>query len=156
MPATGSIEWILIKKFGPDPIGAVGLLNNQVVTIVAFHDDRDANRDGNVSAGEWLVSKISPISLEGRNVAEVAMQARVEPEVIMRDSGFPQAAAQIFLNFARGLLLDGVYAVYFARGVKMTGAGIAKTVTRSMIKEFMIRKGFETVVREAFNAGVQR
>ncbi|PTV95967.1 hypothetical protein C8J27_103298 [Rhodobacter aestuarii] len=150
------IEWVLIKKFGPEPIGAVGFIGDKVVTVIGFYDDRDGNQDGKVSAAEWLASKLSPISVEGRSVAEVAMQARIEPDVIMRDSSFPQMAAQIYLNFARGLLLDGIYAVYFARGVKMVGSGIAKMVTSGMIKEYVVRKGFEKAVREAFDTGTGR
>ncbi|SOC10528.1 hypothetical protein SAMN05877809_105138 [Rhodobacter sp. JA431] len=151
-----NIEWVLIKKFGPEPIGAVGFIGDKVVTVIGFYDDRDGNQDGKVSAAEWLASKLSPISVEGRSVAEVAMQARIEPDVIMRDSSFPQMAAQIYLNFARGLLLDGIYAVYFARGVKMVGSGIAKMVTSGMIKEYVVRKGFEKAVREAFDTGTGR
>jgi len=150
------MDWVLIKKFGPEPIGAIGFLGDKAVAVIAFYDDKDANQDGKVSTGEWVVAKISPISIEGRNVAEVAMQARVEPDVILRDGEFPRIAAQIFLNFARGLLIDGVYAAYFARGVSMLGSGVAKTVTSGMVKEFVVRKGFEKAVREAFNAGVGR
>lgn len=154
--ATAALDWVLIKKFGPEPIGAIGFVEDKAVAIIAFYDDRDGNQDGKVSVGEWLAAKISPIRIDGRNVAEVAMQARVEPAVILRDGSFPGLAAQIFLNFARGLLIDGIYAAYFARGVGMVGGGIAKTVTAGMVKEFMVRKGFEKVVREAFNAGVGR
>jgi hypothetical protein len=150
------IEWVLIKKWKPEPIGAIGFIGNQAVAIIAFYDDYDANQDGNVGWGEWAIGKMSPVSIDGRNVAEVAMQARVEPDVILRDGSFPQMANSIFLNFARGLIIDGIYAAYFKRGVSMAGGGIAKMVTSGMVKEFAIKKGFETAVKEAFNAGVGR
>ena len=145
-----SIEWVAVKKFGPKPIGAVGFIGHDAVTIVAFFDDLDGNRDGKVGWGEWVVSKISPISIEGRNVAEVAMQGRVEPDIILRDDNFPQLAANIFLGFASGLVLQGYYAAYFARPVSLIGGGIAKRITSGMVKELVVRKGFETVVKKAF------
>jgi hypothetical protein len=156
MPAADTLDWVLIKKFGPEPIGAVGFLGDEVVAVIAFYDDLDGNRDGKVSWFEWGVGKISPVQLEGRNVTEVAMQARVEWDVISRDSGFPQVAAQMFTSFARGLIIDGIYAAYFARGIGMAGGGIAKTVTSGMVKEFVVKKGFEIAVKKAFMAGVGR
>lgn len=153
---SSNIDWVLIKKWGPEPIGAIGFLGNEAVSIIAFYDDRDGNKDGRVSTGEWIASKLSPISMEGSAVVEVAMQARIEMEVLRRDPGFPNMAANLFLNFARGLVLDGIYAAYFARGVKMAGGGLAKTVTSGMVKEFVVKKGFEKTVREAFDQAVAR
>ncbi len=155
MPAN-SMDWVLITKFGDKPIGAIGFMGNTAVSVVAFYDDRDGNKDGKVSWGEWGAAKLSPISLEGSAVTEVAMQARVEPDVILRDGDFPTMAANMFLNFAKGLVLDGIYAAYFSRGVSMAGGGIAKKVTSGMVKEFVIKKGFESAVKEAFKAGVGR
>lgn len=150
------MDWILIKKFKPEPIGAIGFLGNDAVAIVAFYDDKDGNQDGKVSWGEKIASALSPISVEGKAVTEVAMQARVEMDVIMRDADFPRMAASIFMNFARGLVLDGIYAAYFKRGVSMAGGGVAKIVTSGMVKEFVVKKGFEKAVKEAFEKGVGR
>lgn len=151
-----TVDWVLITKFRPDPIGAIGFIDNKAVAVIAFYDDRDGNKDGKISSGEWLASKLSPISIEDSAVTEVAMQARVEPDVILRDSSFPQKAANMFLNFARGLVIDGVYAAYFARGVKMAGGGVARHVTSGMVKEMVVQKGFEKAVREAFDLAMAR
>lgn len=151
-----AMDWVLIKKWSDKPIGAVGFLNNEAVAVVAFFDDRDGNKDGKVSFGERVAAFLSPIKVEGSAVTEVAMQARVEMEVLSRDPGFGQMAANMFMNFARGLMLDGIYAVYFSRGVSMVGGGIAKQVTSGMVKEFVVKKGFETAVKEAFKAAVGR
>ncbi len=150
------MDWVLIKKWSDTPIGAVGFLNNEAVAVIAFFDDKDGNKDGKVSFGEKVAAFLSPIKLDGSAVTEVAMQARVEMDVIMRDPGFNQMAMNLFMNFARGIILDGIYAVYFSRGVSMAGGGIAKQVTSGMVKEFVVKKGFETAVKEAFKAAVDR
>ncbi|AKI03077.1 hypothetical protein IMCC20628_04404 [Hoeflea sp. IMCC20628] len=148
---TETIEWISIKKFKPAPIGAIGFIGNNAVAIAAFYDDADGNQDGKVSLVEKIGSKIM-FDLTGRNIAEVAMQARVEPEIILRDANFAQQAARIYLNFASGLVVQGVYKAYFSRSIKMIGSGVAKTITNGMVKQLVVRKGFETAVKNAFMA----
>lgn len=154
--AASKLDWVLVHKFGSEPIGAVGFLGNDAVSVVAFFDDKDGNSDGKVSIGERLAAMLSPISLEGRNVTEVAMQAKYDLDILQRDASFANMATKLFLNFARGLVLDGIYAVYFSRGVKMSGKGIAKYIGGGTVKEFVIRKGFEKSVKEAFNASTAR
>ncbi|PGH58048.1 hypothetical protein CRT60_08825 [Azospirillum palustre] len=144
------MDWVLITKFGNNPIGAIGFVGDDAVAIAAFYDDRDGNQDGKVSLLERFAAKISIVRLDGLSVTEVAMQARVDPDVLERDPSFAQVASQIYLNFAKGLILDGIYAAYFARGVSMTGKGIAQLVTSSTVKGFVVRKGFEGVVKDAF------
>ena len=104
------IEWVAINKFNK-LIGAVGFIGNDAVAVVAFYDDRDGNQDGEVSWGEWLADKF--ISMDGRATTEVAMQARVEMDIIMRDASFGQVAASMFLDFAGSLIWQGVYIAYF-------------------------------------------
>jgi hypothetical protein len=151
----GKIEWIAVRKFKPYPIGAVGFIGNDAVAVVSFFADADANQDGTVSKGEWLGSKIM-FKLDGKAVAEVAMQGRVDPDIIMRDPTFPQMAAKMFVNFATGLVAQGVYQAYFARGVALVGNGVASRITSSMVKQLAIRKGFETAVKSAFVAATKK
>lgn len=150
----GPIEWIAIKKFKAAPIGAIGFLDNKAVTIAAFYDDADGNQDGKVSLAEKIGSKLL-FDLKGRNIAEVAMQARADPDIILRDASFGQEAMRIYLNFASGLIVQGVYQAYFARGVGMAGNGVAKSITTGMVKQLVVRKGFETAVKKAFMAAAR-
>ncbi len=154
--AADTIDWVLIKKWKPEPIGAIGFIGNDAVMVVAFFDDRDGNQDGKVTWGEKAAYFISPFSLEGMAITEVAMQARVEMDVVMRDPSFQRMASNMFLSFAEGLVKDGIYAVYFSRGVKMAGAGLAKTITTGMVKQFVVKKGFEAAVKAAFKGAVAR
>lgn len=150
---TDSIEWIEITKF--KPIGAVGFLGDKVVAIIAFHDDKDANQDGAVSLGENVVAFVSPLKVDGRSIAEVAMQARVDMAVIMRDPSFGPAAARLFVDFAANLAVQGIYAAYFSRGVSMVGKGVARKITNGAVKEFVLRKGFETAAKNALMSSVR-
>lgn len=148
------IEWVIVDRFSR-PIGALGFIDNKVAIIASFHDDRDGNRDGRVSLGENVVSRLSPIGMKGKAVAEVAMQARGDPSVAERDPEFRQVSAQIFVNFAANMVADGIYAAYFARGVRGASGAVAKGITDSTIKQFVIRKGMETAVKRAYESGTR-
>jgi hypothetical protein len=145
------IDWIVIKDNSNREIGAIGFIGSRAAIVAAFYDDRDANKDGRVSWGEAIVSFISPISLKNRAVTEVAMAARLEMSVLERDASFHQEAARIYVNFASGLIADGVYAAYFSRGVSAVAKPIAGRVASGMIKQFVIRKGMEKAVKQAYD-----
>ena len=147
-----NFEWIAVQDFSQKTIGAVGFIGNNAVSVVAFFDDTDGNKDGKISTGEWLGSKV--FDLSGKAVTEVAMRARWYPSIITRDFGFDQMAKKMYFNFAGGLVAQGIYKVYFGRGVKLIGGGIAKKITSSMVKQIVIRKGFEKAAKKAFMSAV--
>ncbi|HET9904624.1 MAG TPA: hypothetical protein VFQ27_13090 [Xanthobacteraceae bacterium] len=149
-------DWVVIRGNTNREIGAIGFVDGKAAIIAAFYDDNDGNQDGTVSWGEYLAAKFSPISLQNRAVTEVAMAARLELEVLERDPSFAEVAAQMFLNFARGLLIDGVYAVYFSRAVSTIAKPIAGRLASDMVRQFVIRKGMEKAVKAAYNAGMRR
>lgn len=151
-----AMDWIVIKGHGNIDIGAVGFLGNDAVAVVAFFDDLDGDKSGDVGIGEWIAGKISPISMEGSAVTEVAMAGRFNMDILQRDPSFSQMAADMFSNFARGLVIDGIFAVYFKAGVSMGAGAIAKKVTSGMVKEFVIKKGSEALVKKAFMEAVDR
>jgi hypothetical protein len=148
------IEWIAVRKFKPEPIGAVGFIGNNAVAIASFFDDADGDQDGTVSTGEWLASKLM-FNLSGKALTEVAMQARVQMDILMRDTSIDQIAKGMFVNFAQGLVAQGIYTAYFARGVGLIGGGIASRIGGGMVKQLVIRKGFEAAVKTAFLASMQ-
>lgn len=152
------ISWCVVKGLtsnGTEPIGAVGFLGNDAVIVISFFDDLDGNKDGKVSLGERIAGRLSPISLKNKSVVEVAMAARNEIDIIMRDPSFRQMSAQMFQSFAAGMIADGIFAAYFARGVRMGAGAAAVMVTNSKVKQFVIRKGFEKAVKAAFEASVK-
>lgn len=141
------IEWIEVKSLGK-AIGAVGFNRNKAIAVVAYYDDQDANKDGKVSWGEWAVFKAFPLSMEGMNIVDVLMAARLD--LVHKDASINDWAMQKYLGFAQNLILDGVYTAYFARGISVVSGGVAKKLTRSAIKEFAVRKGFEAAAKKAF------
>lgn len=148
-------DWIVVKDYSGKDIGMVGFLGNDAVAIAAFYDGRDANKDGKVSWAEWGVAKVSPINLSGTAVAEVAMAGRADMRIYERDPSYQQMSANIYTSFAAGLVMDGVWAVYFKPGVSAIASGAAKRITSSMIKQMVIRKGFEKAAKTAFDRGVR-
>jgi hypothetical protein len=151
-----ALDWMIITGFGDRPIGALGFINDRVAVIASFYDDRDGNMDGKVSLGERLTALVSPISIRGSGVVAVAMAARNDLDVYSRDPTFRVVAAEMFTNFARGLVLDGVYAVYFSNAVSKLATPIAGRLSSNLVASFLVRKGMETAVRSAYNAATYR
>lgn len=149
------IDWVVIRGLGNREIGAIGFIGNEVAVITSFYEDYDGNQDGKVSWGEWIAAKISPIGIDGKAVTEVAMAARHDLDVLQRDPSFQQEAAKIFLKFASGLVADGLYAVYFSRGVSAIAKPIAGRLTSNIVKQFVIRKGMEKAVKKIYDTQVK-
>lgn len=145
-------DWVVVDDRNGKAIGMVGFVGNDVVAIAAFYDDRDADKNGEVSLGERVVSAISPIGLKGKAVAEVAMQGRNNLDIEGRDPSYRQLSASVFTQFGASMATDALWAAYFKRGVGALGRGIAQQIGGNMVKQLMIRKGFEKVARGAFDA----
>ena len=143
-------DWVIVQDRTGRDIGAVGFIGNDAVAIASFFDSRDADKDGKVSVGERIVSTLSPIGLDGAAIAEVAMQGRHNALITDRDPTFSRMSANIFAGFAANMAADAVWSVYFKRGVRTAGAGAARVITDNMVKQVVIRKGFERAAREAF------
>lgn len=149
-----AIDWIIVKDATNKEIGAVGFIGDKATVITSFYEGADGNMDGKVSMGEWVASKVFPINVAGMGVARVAYAARQEADIQMRDSAFNQMSANILAKFAAGLVTDGVYSVYFSRGVAKIAKGIAGRVATKFVMQFAIRKGMEKAVKEAYKSGV--
>lgn len=148
---TRAVEWIIINGL-TRPIGAIGFINNRAAIVTAFYDDRDGDQDGVISPGERITGWVAGGLLEGRSVAEVAMAARWDTEVILRDAGFAQDAVGFWLHYAANAITEGIYLVYMSRGVKAASAAVAKQIGGNAVREFAIRKGMEKVVKELYDA----
>ena len=148
------IDWVPVERFGK-PIGAVGFIGDTATVIVAFYDDFDPNKDGKVGWGEWVVGHMSPVSLKGNAVAEVAMQARNDVAISGRDPSFPQMAANVFVSFAASMVKDAIYTVYFSSAVSSVCGSIAGRLASNVVASYAIRKGMEKAVKAAYDAGMK-
>lgn len=149
------IKWHVIRSSSGKEIGAVGFIGNKVAVVTAFYEDLDANQDGKVGWGEWLAAKFSPLSLDDKAVLEVALEARFDQEVLKRDPGFNEDAEQMFVQFAAGLVADGLYAAYFSRGVSALVTPIAGRITSNIVAKFVIRKGMEKAIKAGYDRAMK-
>ncbi|MEO1457931.1 MAG: hypothetical protein AAFV49_10290, partial [Pseudomonadota bacterium] len=79
------VTWYPVEGNRNKLIGAIGFVGGKAAIVASFHKDADANRDGNVSIGEWLGDFLSPISSNGRATVEVAMYALYDIKLMARD-----------------------------------------------------------------------
>ena len=146
----GGIDWYVVKLDGNNkPLGAIGFVDDKAAVITSFYDDRDANKDGAVSIPERVAFFVSPFRLKGINVVEVAMAARFDMEVNERDPEFYSMAVNLWINFAKGLVKDGMYAAWFGTSVNMGCGIVAKELATGLVKQWIIKKGMETAVKKA-------
>ena len=154
--AGGELDWITIRSaYRNKEIGAIGFYQDKAVVIVAFYADNDANQDGKVSKAEYIISMLSPIGLKGKAVTEVAMAARGDLDVYMKDPTFKDEAVKHFLDFATSAVFDGLYAVYFSRSVKQFSSLAAAGMTDNLVKQYVIRKGMEKTVKALYDSAVK-
>lgn len=146
-------DWKLVSDNIGKEIGAVGFLGDKIVAIVSFYEDRDWNEDHSLSITERIGGVLPIFGREGRALTKVAFMAYGnEPHIAMRDPTIRSMAGNLLVHYARGMIADAIYMLYFSPGVKMAGRGIARVVTSGMIKQIVIRKGFEAAAKEAFGA----
>jgi hypothetical protein len=153
--STNRLEWVIVKDFAQREIGAIGFVGGKAAVITTFYDHRDGNKDGSVSGFEKLGAYLSPFDLESRAVVEVAMAAATNTEVIRRDTSFGQTANNLFLGFARDMVKEAVYKVYFSQCVGSLAKSVAGAMTKNLVKQFVIRKGMEKAVKEIYDAQIR-
>lgn len=146
------IDWIVIDEYRGKPIGAIGFVGNDAAVIAAFYDAYDTDQDGKVSWTEWGISWIPGLNVDDYEITKVAMTARVNQKVLKRDSGFPQLANNIYLNFASGLISEGVYKAYMGRAISAGGTIIAGVLSEDLVKRYLIKKAFGYAVKKALDA----
>lgn len=143
------IAWIVIEKY--KQIGAIGFIDNQAAVVVAFYDDYDGNQDGKVGWLEWGVGKLSLVNVKNSAVTEVAMAARYDQRVLRKDPKFQQEAAAMFLDFAQGLVADGLYSSYFSSRVSALIKPIAGRITSNVVAQYVIAKHMHKQVRKVYD-----
>lgn len=147
-----AIDWKIVNdSWNGKPIGAVGFIGDEIVTIIAFFEDKDADEDGKVEVHERIFSMFT---MQGRAVAKVASHAYADPDILMRDPSIGHWRGKLLTQFASGLLAEGIYKAWFAIGVGQASGAIAQSITANAIKSFVIKKGLEKAVEAAYRKSV--
>ena len=143
-----TLEWKLVYERGTrKPIGAVGFKGDEIAVITAFYEDKDWNNDRKVS----LIERFGMVfSGNGRAMAEVVTAAYSDPDIMIRDPSIRQWYGKAFVNFANGMIVEGIYKVYFARAIGQAAGGIAGSITQDTIKSYLIKKGLEATVKQMY------
>lgn len=143
-----SIDWMIVKNsWTQKPIGAVGFIDDKLAVITAFFEDKDANQDGKIGLPEKVFAFGN---MKGRAVAEVANHAYADPAILMRDASIYLLRGQLTVQFAAGLLAEGIYKTYFSIGVGKVAGAIAGALTTNAVKSFVVKKGLEKAVETAY------
>ena len=152
-----SIQWIRVnERNGHDPIGMVGILDGEVVTVAAFHDDLDWDRDGEITRTErYGVPALMLGQHEGHAIVHVARMAASDWDVLTLAPNFQQASGRFVVDFAANLIREAVWRVYFQRGSKAFSGSLAQVLTRNKVKQFFVKKAASRAVRAIFDAHVR-
>lgn len=142
------LEWVVVKAgVKPKPIGAIAFYQKKAAIITSCFDEKDSNRDGSVSTFEWAVGLMSPLNLKNSALADVALAAAKDYEILERDPSFQVDGERFWLSFTRGLATDAVYFTWFRRCVQQTASIAATVATTNLVKQYVIRKGMEKSIR---------
>ena len=147
------LDWMIVRGHGNKGIGAVGFIGDEAVIITAFFDDKDGNMDGKVSIGERIGASFLG-GLKGKALATVGMQARADPDILMRDTNVYSMGAKLFVNFAQKMAKEGLYAAYFRMPISMGSGAAAKMIVSGTIKQFAVKKTAEAAVGKAIRSSM--
>lgn len=150
------MDWVIVTDNSGKKVGAIGFIGDTAVVIAAFYADLDGNKDGRVSIGERVVGWISPIPIKGMAVTQVAMLARGDSDIVLRDPTFNSLAMNQFFDFARSAIVSGIYTVYFSQAVSSITGAIAGKMTKNFVAQYVIRKGMETTVKAEYTRVMQQ
>ena len=151
MKSSDELDWYVVRAIDERlPIGALGFVGNQLAIIVAFFDDQDGDKNGRVSIGEFVVSRIIPFRITGRNIVEVVIAAKDDVKVNERDPEFKRTATKLFLSYFSGLIVDGAYTAWLGVSINRASGIVARQISAGLVKQFVIKKGMEGVVREMY------
>ncbi|KAG1713772.1 Protein ClpV1 [Nymphon striatum] len=141
-------EWVEIHKGDGTAIGALAILDGKLAAIAAYHEDADWDQDE-------LEAFFQVIGAKGRSVLAVATQAKSDPDLLINYPSIYNMQGNLTAQYGAAMVVDGIYAVYFSRGVKVMSKGIARTIVSGTVKEFVVQKGLESAVKKAFEASIK-
>ena len=144
------MEWVIVKhSISGKPIGALGFIGNKIAVVSTFYEDKDWDHDGTVSLLERFGSMFG---LKGKAVTEVLTQAMSDPDIYIRDPSLRSMHGQAVVNFASGMITEGIYKSYLSFGVSQAAGAVAAELATGAAARFFIKKGMEAAVKQAYEA----
>ncbi|MDS4029974.1 MAG: hypothetical protein RKO24_06290 [Candidatus Competibacter sp.] len=141
--------WIIVNhSLWKKPAALVGLQNKQFKGYIPLLDPRDADGDGKVSTGEWLVSKMPIFGNLSREaeISSVMMMIALDERVM---------DVQLYGEGQRRLLAAAVVAIeqsismlYIKQIAGPAAALVLSGTTLTGVSYFVAKKGLETVFKK--------
>jgi len=147
------MEWIPVKHGkSKKVIGAIGFVENKIAVVATFYADKDWNNDGRVSFLKENVGSFM-FSFRGRALLDVTKEARLDTNIYIKDpEGITKLHSKGLTQFGFGMINEGIYLSYFKMGVAKSCGAIAGKLVRGTAAKFLLRKGMEKAVKEAYDA----
>ncbi len=146
------MDWMIVNdSWTKQPIGALGFIVDRIAVVSTFYADKDSNRDGSVSILESLGSFFS---LKGKSVVEVLSHAYADPAIMLRDTTLYELRGKATVEFAMGMIQEGIYKAYFSLEVSRMAGAVAGQLASSAIAKFILRKGMEEAVQKAYETSI--
>jgi hypothetical protein len=148
-----SLAWFPIKKaYDTKIIGAAAYQGDTLIVVTAFYGDKDMDDDGKLG----IYERLNPFGMQGRAMMACFTGLKSSPDLWMKDpNAVNQGWARSFVGLGTGLIADGIYIVYFNRAIGSMSGMAASGFTTNPVKSFVIKKGMEKVVKEAYRSGTR-
>lgn len=145
-----NLTWYPIKEaYGSKIVGTAAFQGDDLIVVTSFYDDKDMNLDGEVS----LLEKLNPFGMGGKGLAMSFTGLKSNPDLWMKDpNAINSGWGRAFVKLGSGLIADGIYLVYFNQAVGKLSGVAASGITSNPIKNFVIKKGMEKLVKKAYEA----
>lgn len=156
------IEWMPVKNNDGKKIGAIGWMGDTPVVVVPLYDVADDNKDGSVSMTEKAMWAINPFTTStsalevvenargGYLVTDIANQTNgnYSPK---RHSALRKLRAETWMSTGGSLIKEAIWKCSLQRGVGSLGGALGRQLSKSMLGQVAIKKGFSKAIKAAFD-----
>ena len=142
-------NWIIVNhNLWKKPAALVGLKNNRFQGYIPLLDPRDADGDGNVSTGEWLVSKMPIFGNLSREaeISSIMMMVALDRRVM--DVELYSAGQRRLLAAAVVAIEQSISMIYIKRIAGPAAALALSGTTLTGVSYFVAKKGLEQVFKK--------
>lgn len=148
------IEWCPVRILRTrQVIGAVGFIDDRLAVVSTFYPDRDWDHDGRVDLLERFGTMFT---MRGMALADVLTRAIEDPDIMLRDTSIRELHGRAVVQFASGMILEGLYCTYLRLSVRQASSILASSLVNGAAARFFVRKGMEQAVKQVYNTAIYR